>query len=170
MKKITIIAAFIIAFSINAIAQTAGFVNTETILSRIPEYAQAQQQLERLKTQYETQIQNEVKVIENMYTQYQNEKLRLNDLQKQARENDIILKERAVKLRQQDLFGQEGVMAVKSKELLDPIRDFVQKAIDEVAKETGTILVFDIATTQGIIFSDPKGDLTSRVITKLRLN
>ncbi|HCV16405.1 MAG TPA: molecular chaperone Skp, partial [Rikenellaceae bacterium] len=62
MKKITIIAAFIIAFSINAIAQTAGFVNTETILSRIPEYEQAQQQLERLKTQYETQIQNEIKV------------------------------------------------------------------------------------------------------------
>jgi outer membrane protein len=74
------------------------------------------------------------------------------------------------KLRQQDIFGQDGVMAVKSKELLNPIRDFVQKAIDEVAKETGTILIFDIATTQGIIFSDPKGDLTPRVLNKLRLN
>ncbi len=170
MKRVTIIVALLIAFTTSAIAQTTGFINTETILSRIPEYTQAQQQLERLKAQYDNQIQNEIKVIENLYTQYQAEKSRLNDLQRQSRENDIIMKERAVKQRQQEIFGQEGTMAAKTKELLEPIRDYVQKAINEVAKESGVVLVFDVATTQGIIFSDPKGDLTQRVITKLRLN
>jgi outer membrane protein len=170
MKKLIIIAAIFIACSASAIAQTAGYINTETILSRIPEYNQAQQQLERMKAQYDTQIQNEVKIIENMYNQYQIEKARLNDIQRQAKENEIILKERAVKQRQQDIFGPEGTMASKTKELLDPIKDFVQKAIDEVAKETGTTLIFDVASTQGIIYTDPKADLTQKVIAKLMLN
>jgi outer membrane protein len=170
MKKLFIILGVMSVMSTTAFAQTAGYVDTEVILSKIPEYVQAQQQLERLKSQYEVQIEKEIKVIENLFSQYQAEKINLNELQRQSRESEIISRERAVKERQKEIFGQEGVMAANSKELLDPIREVVQSAINSVAKESGTILVFDIQTAQGIIFSDPKGVLTSRVLKKLGIN
>ena len=170
MKKVFIILGVLSVMATTAFAQTTGYVNTEVILSKIPEYIQAQQQLERLKSQYEVQIEREVKVIENLFSQYQAEKTKLNELQRQSRESEIITKERAVKERQNEIFGIEGVMAANSKELLDPIREVVQSAINSVARESGTILVFDIQSAQGIIFSDPKGDLTPKVLKKLGIN
>jgi len=170
MKKLIFILGFLSVMATSALAQSAGYVNTETILSRIPEYVQAKQQLDRMKNQYEVQIEKEIKVIENIFNQYQAEKINLNDLQRQARENDIIIRERKVKENQKEIFGEDGVMAANSKKLLDPIRDLVQEAINIVAKESGIVLVFDLATTQGIIFSDPKGDLTPLVLKKLKIN
>jgi outer membrane protein len=151
----------------SATAQATGYVNTETILSNIPEYIQAQQQLERLKSQYEVQIEREVATIENLFKKYQSEKSMLNDLQRQSRENEIITKERAVKERQAEIFGQDGLMSTRSKQLLDPIKNIVQGAIDIVAKESGVVIVFDLASVQGVIFTDPRGDLTPRVLNKL---
>jgi len=102
MKKVFIILGVLSVMATTAFAQTTGYVNTEVILSKIPEYIQAQQQLERLKSQYEVQIEREVKVIENLFSQYQAEKTKLNELQRQSRESEIITKERAVKERQNE--------------------------------------------------------------------
>lgn len=170
MKKLIFILGVLSVMATSALAQSAGYVNTEVILSRIPEYIQAKQQLERMKSQYEIQIEKEIKVIENIFSQYQSEKINLNDLQRQSRENDIIMRERKVKEKQKEIFGEDGVMAANSKKLLDPIKDLVQEAINIVAKESGVVLVFDLTTAQGIIFSDPKGDLTPLVLKKLKIN
>ncbi|MDP3452098.1 MAG: OmpH family outer membrane protein [Bacteroidales bacterium] len=167
MKKLFLILVLLTAFMASATAQATGYVNTETILSNIPEYIQAQQQLERLKSQYEVQIEREVATIENLFKKYQSEKSMLNDLQRQSRENEIITKERAVKERQAEIFGQDGLMSTRSKQLLDPIKNIVQGAIDIVAKESGVVIVFDLASVQGVIFTDPRGDLTPRVLNKL---
>ena len=170
MKKLIFILGVLTVMATSALAQSAGYVNTEVILSKIPEYIQAKQQLERMKSQYEVQIEKEIKVIENIFNQYQSEKINLNDLQRQSRENDIIIRERKVKEKQKEIFGEDGVMTANSKKLLDPIKDLVQEAINIVAKESGVVLVFDLTTAQGIIFSDPKGDLTPLVLKKLKIN
>lgn len=169
MRKIVIFTVLMLSMSIAAVGQTVGFVNTETILAEVPEYVQAQQQLERLKQQYEIQLQNEVKIIENLFSRYQSQKSTLGEMERQARENEIITKERAVKEKQQEIFGQEGVMAAKSKELMDPIMDVVQKAVDKVAQENGYLLILDLASLQGVIYKDAKVDLTPLVLKKLGL-
>jgi len=169
MKKIAMIAVIMLSISMAAVGQTTGYVNTETILAKVPEYVQAQQQLERLKTQYELQFKNEMKIIENLYTRYQSQKSILSEIERQAKENEIITKEREMKEKQQEIFGQEGVMAAKSKELMEPIMDIVQKAVDQVAKENGYLLVLDLASLQGVIYKDAKVDLTSLVISRLGL-
>lgn len=169
MKKLIFTAMILLSIPMAVTAQTTGYVNTETILSEMPEYTQAQEQLERLKKQYELQFENELKVIENLFNQYQSQKAGLNEVQRQARENEIISKERSLKQREQEIFGQEGTLATRSKELLDPIKEIVQAAIDKVATERGMLLVFDVATTQGIIFRDSKADLTPQVMSRLGL-
>ncbi len=169
MKKIAIIAVIMLSMSIAAAGQTTGYVNTETILAGIPEYVQVQEQLDRLKNQYELQLQNEVKLVENLYSRYQSQKSILNEIERQAKEKEIITKERAVKEKQQEIFGQDGVMATKSKELMEPIMNVVQKAVDQVAKERGCLIVLDLASLQGVIYKDPKADLTPIVLKKLGL-
>ncbi|MFA6770981.1 MAG: OmpH family outer membrane protein [Bacteroidales bacterium] len=169
MKKIAIITVIMLSISIAAAGQTTGYLNTEIILAEVPEYVQAQQQLERLKSQYELQLQNEIKIIENLFSRYQSQKPTLSIVEREAKENEIITKERAVKEKQQEIFGQEGVMAVKSKELMEPIMDIIQKAVDQVAKENGYLLVLDLASLQGVIYKDAKIDLTPLVLRKMGL-
>ena len=167
MKKIAIILAVMVCFGYALNAQSVAYVNSETILEKIPEYVNAQEQIKRINDQYEAQIEKEIKSIETLFNQYQSEKNRLSDSQRQLRENDIITKERAVKERQNQIFGQDGEMAKNSKNILSPVMERLKNAIDAVAKEIGATMVFDLSVVQGVVFSDDKGDITQRVMAKL---
>ena len=60
-------------------------------------------------------------------------------------------------------------MAEQSKKLMEPIMEIVQKAIDQVAKENGYLIVIDLASLQGVIYKDSRIDLNPLVIRKLGL-
>lgn len=77
--------------------------------------------------------------------------------------------EKAVKEKQKMYFGEEGTMSKMSIELINPIREMVQKAIESVAIESGSAFVIDIATAQGIIYNNPRYDLTAKVLRKLNI-
>ncbi len=169
MKRLLV---FVLALTFGAIAlkaQGTAYINTETILNKMPEYIVAQQQLERMKNQYEAQFQAELNVIQDLFNQYQQERPRMNETQRMAKERDIITRERDLKERQREVFGENGVMFNNSKELLDPIRERLQVVIDAVAKQAGVALVIDITVLQGIVYRDPKADLTPLVLSKLKL-
>ena len=85
--------------------------------------------------------------------------------QRQAKEEEIINKEKAAKQKQQSYFGQDGAMQKKSQELVDPIKERVQKAIDIVAEKGGYMLIIDIATTEGVVYAASAADLSSQVIS-----
>lgn len=167
MKKILVISLLFLSAISTVAAQKTGYVNTGEIFSSIPEYTVIQQQLERLRKQYEAQIDADIKDIEALFNKYQSEKNMLSPDQRDEREREIILREREVKERQQEIFGQNGVIAEKSIELLSPLRDRVQKAIDETAKEMGYTLVLDVAVIQGVVYKDKSLDITAFVISKV---
>jgi len=167
MRKIAVLLAVMICSAYALKAQSIVYVNSETILEKIPEYVNAQEQIKRVNDQYEAQIEREIKSIETLFNQYQSEKSRLSDSQRQLRENDIIAKERAVKERQNQIFGQDGEMAKNSKDILSPTMEKLKNAIDAVANEVGATMVFDLSVAQGVIFTDVKGDITQRVMAKL---
>jgi len=167
MRKIAVLLAVMICSAYALKAQSIAYVNSETILEKVPEYVNAQEQIKRINDQYEAQIEREIKSIESLFNQYQSEKSRLSDSQKQLRENDIITKERAVKERQNQIFGQDGEMAKNSKDILSPIMEKLKSAIDAVANEVGATMVFDLSVAQGVVFTDAKGDITQRVMAKL---
>lgn len=169
MRRIILLALIVLTSSSIVQAQAFGYVNTEKILEKIPEYAIAQQQIDILKKQYEAQIESEMKVVEALYNRYQSEKSTLSPAQRETRENEVITKERSAKELQRTYFGQEGTLSNKSKELLNPIKERVQTAIEQLAKENGIILVFDIATAQGIIYNNQAYDLSAKVLQRLNI-
>ena len=65
MKKLLIIAA-LLAVSFQLSAQKIGYMNTETILSKIPSYTAAKEKLDALNSQYKAKVESEYKVIEQM--------------------------------------------------------------------------------------------------------
>jgi outer membrane protein len=73
MKKIILITAIICTFGFSASAQKYAFVNTDYILGNIPEYADAQTQLDELSIQWQKEIEVKFAEIDKMYKSFQNE-------------------------------------------------------------------------------------------------
>ena len=83
------------------------------------------------------------------------------------KENEIISKEEAAKKLQESYFGENGIMQKKSQELLSPIKERVQAAIERVAKSGGYMMIVDIASQSGVIYTNSQYDLSQEVIKVL---
>lgn len=149
-------------------AQKVAYINTETILQTLPEYVSAQTELNTLSDKYRATIETEVAKIDELYQQYQSEKASLTQSQRTQKENEIISMERAVKEKQDIYFGEDGIMSDKSKELLNPIQEKVNKAIAKVAAKDDYIMIIDIAATPGVVYKNDKYDLTQQIINIIK--
>jgi outer membrane protein len=153
-----------------ASAQKIGYINTETILNKIPSYKTAQGQLERLREGYQKEVDEGYQKVEGLYKTYQNDKVLLTDDMKKRREEEIISKEQAVKETQRKYFGQDGSLAKKTEELLKPLQDKIVNAVKEVANDNGYASIVDVANNPTIVFLNPKYDISDKVIAKLGFN
>ena len=166
MKRFLFIAAaFLFAVQLNA--QRVGFLDTEKILASIPEYNSAKSQLEILEKGYRTKVENEFAAIEKLYNAYQANKGTTSQVVRAQKENEIISKEEAAKKLQESYFGENGIMQKKSQELLSPIKERVQAAIERVAKSGGYMMIVDIASQSGVIYTNSQYDLSQEVIKVL---
>ena len=166
MRKFFLIMLIIIAGGITANAQKFALVDMEYIMKKIPAYTEANQQLEQLSGQWQSEIEQKAKEAETLYTAYQNAG-KLSDAQKTEKENAIVAKEKeAAQLRQQ-YFGPEGEMMKKREELIRPIQDAVYEAIKEIATRKGYDAVIDRASAQSMIFPSPRIDISNEVLLKL---
>ena len=168
MKKLLIAAALLLA-AFSAQAQKVALINTDSILERIPAYVTAQNQLNALNDKYRATIDTEMGRIETLYQNYQANRASMSASQRQAAEEEIISKERVVQEKQRIYFGEDGIMAKKAEELLAPIRDRVNRAVEAVAKQGGYDLVLDLAVLQGVIYKRDAIDLTE-IVTQLVLS
>ena len=98
MKKIILLAAIFCTLGFGASAQKYAFVNTDYILDNIPEYTDAQTQLDELSATWQKEIDARFAEIDKMYKSYQNEAVLLPEDMKKKREEDIIKKEREAKV------------------------------------------------------------------------
>lgn len=167
MKKgLTILLVMLFA-ALQLSAQKVGYINTEKILSVIPEYKTAQSQLESLSNQYQNKIEGEYAKIETLYRNYQAQKANLSAQVRQQKENEIIEKERIVKELQKTYFGQDGIMQKKSEELLTPIREKVDNAINKIAESGNFMIIFDLSSLQGVAYANENNDLSGEIIKLL---
>ena len=167
MKKriFTVLAASLLVLS--AYSQKYAYIDSEYILSNMPDYTEAQAELDRLATEWQKEIEQKFAEIDAMYKKYQTEAITLPDNMKQKREDAIINAEKAAQDLQKKRFGTDGDLFKKREELVKPIQDRVFTAIDEYAKEKGYAFVFDVAGSMTIIYADPKWDINDQIMQKL---
>jgi outer membrane protein len=167
-----IILAFILTLSVvfaNAQAGTAkfGYVDTDYILSQIPEYKAAQNELDKTSVQWQKEIEAKYSEIDKLYKAYQADAILLTDDMKKKRENEIINKEKEVKDLQKQRFGVDGELFKKRQELVKPIQDKVYNAIKVVAEKSGLGFVLDKSGQISILYANSKYDKSDDVLVYL---
>lgn len=170
MKKIIFV--FILSFVLfnsNAKAQRFAYVDTEYILSNIPEYAAAQKELDALAAQWSKDIADKKAEIDKMYSALQAEKVLLTNEMIAQRKAEIKKKEEEVNALQQKRFGFEGDLFKKQQELIKPIQDKVFDAIQKLAKSRSYNFIFDKSGGNGLgmLYADSKYDKSDEIIKNL---
>lgn len=169
MKKVILSVVFVL-FAVAGFCQKYAFINSEYILSNMPEYKEAQAELDRVAVQWQKEIEAKFASIDSMYRKYQVESITMPDQIKKNREEAIIAQERVAKELQKKRFGQDGDLFKKREELVKPIQDRVISTVNDYAKEKGYAFVFDSAGEMTIIYADPKWDINTIILQKLGIS
>jgi outer membrane protein len=162
-----------IAFSLLALlatplaAQKMGFVDTDLILGKLPEYKSAQKQLDDYSAQWQQTASDMQSKLDVLYKDFKAEEVLLSPEQKRTREDAIVEKEKELFKYREDKFGQNGELFKKREELVKPIQDKVFDAVQKVAKKEGLAFIFDKAGGVLMLYADPKYDKTFEVMEEL---
>lgn len=169
MKKVLITLVLVMSTFIG-FSQKYAYINSEYILSKMPEYTEAQAELDRISVQWQKEIEAKFASIDSMYKKYQVESITMPEQMKKNREEAIIKAEKDAKDLQKKRFGQDGDLFKKRNELVKPIQDRVVNAINDYAKEKSYAFVFDTAGDMTIIYADPKWDINDAILQKLGIS
>lgn len=168
MKKIILMPLFLLfAGLFSAQAQKYCIIDSKYILEKVPEYKNAQDQLDAMSKNWQTEVDNKMKDVDRMYKSYQAERAMLNDDMRKKREDEIMSKEKNAKDLQKQYFGYEGELFKKRQELVKPVQDKVYNAVQKMAVARGYDLVLDKAGGVTMFYADPKLDRSDEVLKSL---
>ena len=170
MKRTIIVLAVFFLFGPNFVfAQKFGYIDSEFILSKMPEYAKAQNEIETYSAAWQKEIEEMQRKVEGLYSIYQAEQVLLTEEMKQERQEEIKKKETELKEYQKKVFGFGGLFFLKKQELIKPLMDKVFDAVGKVSKANRLAIVFDKSAELVMIYTDPRHDYTDFVLEELGL-
>ena len=166
-RKLFLLVAFV-GLCLNASAQKFALVDMSYIMSNIPAYERANEQLNQVSKKWQSEVEAIDNQAKTLYKNYQNEVMFLSEAQKKEREQAIVNKEKEASELKKKYFGPQGELYKKRVALVEPIQDEIYNAIKGIAQSKGFQLILDRASeTAGIIFASPAIDISNEVLTKL---
>ncbi len=166
-KRIAAAAVIVSGCFAAANAQKFALVDMEYILSNVPSYEVANNQLEQLSQRWQKEVEGVQREAETMYKNYQSQMPFLTDDQKKKEEANIVAKEKEAAELRNKYFGPDGEMYKKRQSLMKPIQEEVYNAVKKVSEERGYMCIFDRASSADIIFASPRIDVSNDVLSKL---
>ena len=167
MKKIIALTALCIGCLLPAAAQKFAMVDMEYIMSNIPAYERANEQLNQTSEKWQAEVEALDNQAKTLYKNYQNEAVFLSEAQKKEREQAIVDKEKEARELRKKYFGPQGELYKEQQSLIKPIQDDIYAACKKVCEEKGYQVIFDRASIQGAMYVSPRIDVTDEVIAKL---
>lgn len=149
--------------------QKFGYIDTEFIMGKMPEYAQAQVELAKLTDTWQKEIEAQKKDLDKMYRTYQGEEVVLTEAMKKKRQDEILKKEQDIKAYESKQFGYEGQLFKKRVELNKPAQDKIFDAVEKVVKARKLDFMFDRNGDLTMLYANPTHDYTEFVLEELGL-
>lgn len=169
MKKLLALAIVLGTTLSLSFAQRVGYVNTETIMEKIPEYQAAQSEIERVSQKWQKELEEKYSAIEQMYNEYQAQEVLLPEDIKQEKQEEIFQAEREAKEYREGKFGYNGELFSLQESKVKPIQDRVFRAVEAVSKRKKYDFVFDKAGEVTWLYTNAAFDISDGVLEELGL-
>lgn len=151
-------------------AQKFGYIDTEFVFSKMPEYQKALGEIDKFADKWSKDIQDKYVEIDKLQKAYQAEEILLTDDMKRDRQRVIAEKEREAREYNNKVFGYEGFLFQKKKELIKAPMELVNRALEKVAVQKKLDFLFDKASDFVMLYTNPRHDYTDYVMEELGLD
>lgn len=149
-------------------AQKFGYLNSQELILLLPEAKVADKEIENYQKQLAAAFEKKV-------TNFQSDAAALEKKAQEGGMSQVEIQDAGAKLqqRQQALQKEEydltEKLGKKRNDLLKPILDKIDKAIKEVGKENGYVMIFDSSGMNVMLYHDTSKDVMPLVKAKLGL-
>lgn len=160
----------ILLFASSSFAQKFGYVDTEFITSKMPEYAKAQQQIDQNTKTWLAEVEKKKQELEKLEKEFKLEELLLTEDLKQQRLSAIQAKSKEAKAFENQVFGAEGELFKLKQAAYKSILDQISKAIEKVVRAKRLDFIFDKANDGLVLlYTNPVHDYSDYVLEELGL-
>jgi outer membrane protein len=167
LGMLILLVGFAVATSPAQAQQKIGYIDSEYILNKLPEYATVQQKLDRLEQQWRSDIDDARARVDTLQEEFQARELLYTEEERTAKREAIQeARERVQELRQR-YFGPDGELYSRQKELMRPIQERVLAAVEEVATAEGYDYVFDKSGDFLFMFARDQYDVSDAVLREM---
>ncbi len=164
-----IIATFTLGFLAAKSTSTkskVGYINTNELWALMPEKKAADEKLKAMESEMIAFVQKEQKSFQEGVVAFQKDSANMSELVKNQTLQKLIQQKESLQTLPEDANKE---LTNKQEELYKPIREKMQKAVDEVAKENGYDYVLDAAFGNIIFTKNEEDNILPLVKVKLGL-
>ena len=153
-----------VSMGVNAQSLKIGHVDSGAIMEIMPERTKIEQDIQAYAAELQAELQAMYAEYQNKLQDYQANQATLSNLIRQSKEKEIVDLETRI-----SEFQASADMAMQNKqlELLNPLIEKVQNAVNAVGKEKGFTYIFDKAAGAVVFIGDNAVDITADVKAKL---
>lgn len=169
MKKFIMLMVLVAGVSLFGKSQTVGWTNVELLLAYLPETEAMEKKLQSLEKLALEQLEVKQKYYQQKLLEYMELKQagKLTDAMDQTAQTELGKLQKEV---EDGVRLAELKLVEKRMELLKPIQEKMQKAIDDVAREKGYTYILNNAMGSGIptiLYGQEESDVTEAIAKKL---
>ena len=150
--------------------QKIGFIDSEYILSNIPQYNGINERLSVLTNQWRTEIsemQNEIKDLE---TEFEAKEILYTDEVKEQKLKEIEQKKKELESFRTQKFGPNGEYFRRQQELLEPLQQRVLEAVNFISERDKFDYVFDRTGDYMFLYTNPEWDISEDVLLEMGID
>jgi outer membrane protein len=145
-----------------------GYIDSEVLKQRLPEFQEAQRKLDQLRQEFEREAKDREAKLLKMQEDFRKQELLMSEARKTELQADFDAKVRELQEYSQGKFGPEGELMKTNMELSAPIFEKINAALQKLAVDEGYDFVFDAgAPGTGLVYAAERFDVTERLLERL---
>ena len=149
--------------------QKIGFIDSEQILSQMPEFRTAQQELDRLVGQWQGEVEALAREAEQMADDFAAREILFTDEEREVQRQAIDAKRQERDALRTRYFGPQGELYREQQSRLRPAQERLLAAVEAVADDGEFDYVFDRAGDYLFLYARARHNLTELVKEELGL-
>lgn len=163
MKKLILMLMLIAPLSV--FAQKFGHINSQEIMSQMPEFIKARGDIEAQAKQYENDLKSMQDELTRKSDEYEKGKSTMNTTAQQQKEEELQQLYQKIQQAYQD---NQQALAKKQQELMQPITTKLVNAIKAVGDKGGYVYIMDLSAGIPYISTTLSKDVTAEVKAQLQ--
>ncbi len=149
-------------------AQKFGYIDTEFITSKMPDYQKVQQKLDAMTKQWIAEISTKNEDVSKLEKEFKLEEVLLTEDLRQQRLLQIKVKDQDAKAFQNKIFGLDGELFKAKQAAMKPILDEISKAVEKVVRQKRLDFLFDKGSDGlAMIYTNPVHDYSDYILEEL---